>query len=189
MNLTIDRVPPDATGATTSLYRLLSDWGEGASNPFGPEGQGVAAQPGDATWIHTFFDTQTWATAGGDYAGTVSASTSFANGAETLTFGPTEPLVADVQAWVNAPGENFGWIVIGDEVATMNARRLLSRENGDPGVPALTVVFTPAPDLPEPRTVPTLGIAGYVLLFLTLFITAVAFRKFLTTSSGNADQN
>ena len=37
----------------TSLHRTLTDWGEGASDPTGPEGAGAPAQPGDATWLHT----------------------------------------------------------------------------------------------------------------------------------------
>ena len=33
------------------------DWGEGTSMASGGEGGGDAATPGDATWVHTFFDT------------------------------------------------------------------------------------------------------------------------------------
>ena len=42
------------------LQRLESDWGEGTSNAGSPGGDGTAATTGDATWNHTFFDTQTW---------------------------------------------------------------------------------------------------------------------------------
>lgn len=176
LRLTIDRVPPDATGGTAILHRLLSDWGEAGSNPFGPEGQGASAQPGDATWIHTFFDTLTWAAPGGDYTGGASALADFTNGPETIIFQSTATLVADIQSWVDAPEQNFGWIVIGDEVATMNARRLLSRENSDPGVPELGVEFTPPVNLPGPVTVPFMGVTAYFLLIVLILIGVLPYR-------------
>jgi hypothetical protein len=53
-----------------SLHALQRDWGEGASDAVGEEGAGAAAEPGDATWLHTFFDTDLWATPGGDFEAT-----------------------------------------------------------------------------------------------------------------------
>ena len=58
---------------TIELRRLLADWGEGTSRASGEEGGGTAATPGDATWVHRFFDTDTWATPGGDFLPTASA--------------------------------------------------------------------------------------------------------------------
>ena len=52
---------------TIRLYRLSQDWGEGASDAPDGEGGGTAAQPNDATWLHTFFSTDTWTTPGGDF--------------------------------------------------------------------------------------------------------------------------
>src|SRR5258706_6166982 len=57
---------------TITLHRLLSDWGEGASNS-GDFGAVVLApaQDGDATWLyHHFFSdgsSQPWTTPGGDF--------------------------------------------------------------------------------------------------------------------------
>jgi len=177
LSLTIDRVPPDAAGGTAYIHHVLVDWGEGSSDPFGPEGQGTAAQAGDATWIHTFFDTQTWTVPGGDYSEGASALADFTNGPETIFFPTGVNLVADLQSWVDNPAGNYGWIVIGDEENTMNARRLLSRENSDPGRPELTVEFTPVVVLPEPVTVPIMSPAGYILLVLLILMAASRFRK------------
>ncbi|HEY5625272.1 MAG TPA: DNRLRE domain-containing protein, partial [Dehalococcoidia bacterium] len=47
------------------LQRLLADWGEGTSNADGQEGGGASATAGDATWLHTSYDTALWGTAGG----------------------------------------------------------------------------------------------------------------------------
>src|ERR1043166_1421556 len=56
-----------------TLHRASMDWGEGSSDATGAEGQGIAATTGDATWLHTFYPTSFWATAGGDFAASSSA--------------------------------------------------------------------------------------------------------------------
>jgi glucose/arabinose dehydrogenase len=141
---TINKVPSSgATPDSATLHRILQDWGEGASNASSPEGQGIAAQPGDATWNDAFFNTDSWAEAGGDFAATASASTPFgASEPETMTFASTPTLVADVQGWVRKPATNFGWILRGDEITLQNARRMASRENLEDPVPVLTVDFS-----------------------------------------------
>ena len=45
------------SSASVSLSKALRDWGEGASDAGEPGGAGVQAETGDATWIHTFYDT------------------------------------------------------------------------------------------------------------------------------------
>lgn len=136
--------PRDAGTQTVTVHRLLKDWGEGDSdgteNPAGPnEGDGAQATSGDATWIHTFFDTQFWDSAGGDFAGDESASTAVTNGSQT--WGSTDQLVADVQAWVDDPSSNFGWILIGNEDTIATAKRFDSRTGTTP--PQLTVEYDP----------------------------------------------
>ena len=49
-----------SSAQSTSLHRLLADWGEGSSNAFGQEGRGADAATGDATWIHRFNATNLW---------------------------------------------------------------------------------------------------------------------------------
>jgi hypothetical protein len=125
--------------ANVSLHALAADWGEAASDAVGEEGAGALAQPGDATWIYTFFDDAQWTTPGGDFAATPSAVTSVGD------FGPytwTSPgLLADVAGWVAAPGTNFGWALIGDESGPGTAKRFNSREN-DSGGPRLMITYS-----------------------------------------------
>jgi hypothetical protein len=115
------------TPMNLNLHRLTSDWGEGASNPPGPQGQGWDAEPGDATWTHSFFSETTWNSPGGDFASTASAQIMDAAAVDINSFGSTVAMVSDVQGWLDDPGSNFGWILIGEE-SGWNARRLSSRE-------------------------------------------------------------
>lgn len=131
-----------------SLHRASADWGEGASDAPGPEGGGDPAQPGDATWLHTFFDTDFWATPGGDFAPAASATT-MVDQEGVYTWGTTAGMAADVSAWVNAPSQNFGWVVTGGEAAARGqgggtAKRFDTREIGNEGLvmPQLDIVYT-----------------------------------------------
>lgn len=133
----------DLAGAhDISLHRASSDWGEGASVAPGEEGAGGTAAQGDATWIHTFFNTSQWGTAGGDFVAQPSATVSVDN-VGAYTWGSTEALVADVQAWLDNPEQNFGWILIGNEEARLSAKRFDSRENSvAANRPVLEVQYT-----------------------------------------------
>ena len=163
LQLTIDKVPGGSTGGISTLHRLLGDWGEGTSNAPGPEGQGTGAASGDATWVHTFFATNTWNAAGGDFIATASQSANFSASPQTLTFLSSTQLLADVSAWVNDPAANFGWILLGDEPAVQNARRLLSREHADSlNRPRLMVDYTAVEIVVVP--VPATGLVGLLLL-------------------------
>jgi hypothetical protein len=126
------------------LYRTTRFWKEGTS--VGEGGPGVKAQPGDPTWIYSVFDTTRWSRPGGEY---VEESSAKAEGSDDVyTWNSTPKLVADVQAWVNSPKTNFGWILIGDESegAGGTAKVFFSRESkvktAQP--PQLTVAFRPA---------------------------------------------
>jgi glucose/arabinose dehydrogenase len=145
VNFTINQVPnPPGPGGIAYLHRLTSDWGEGGSNAFGGEGQGITAQTGDASWQHRFYDTELWDSPGGDFLEPESASEPYGNGLQALTFGSTPELVRDVQDWVRNPHRNFGWILLGDEGgAGGTARRISSRENNeDLPIPQLTVNYS-----------------------------------------------
>ena len=136
-------------GQTNSLYRVMSDWGEGDS--LGGGGQGVPAEPGDATWTQRFFDDTPWSTPGGDFVPTPSASLFIPAVNNRLQTWPSTPeLVADVQSWVDAPFCNFGWIIRGDEVGNRTAARFTSRDDQFflENHPLLTIDYTaPAPRL------------------------------------------
>ena len=112
---------------TIRLLRLQSDWGEGSSDADGPEGLGIQAEAGDATWVHTFFNNMTWTTPGGDFENNHSAQIDVGPvGAYTIE--STSDTVADVQGWLDNPNGNFGWILIAGEETT-SARRFNSREH------------------------------------------------------------
>lgn len=129
------------TGASNlSIYRLISDWGEGISDAADPGGRGAAAATNDATWKHKFFSTQNWSALGGDYISFPSA-TSSVGGTGSYEWSDTL-LWANVVSWVANPASNFGWIIIGNETG-QSAKRFDSRENAvAPNRPKLTVEYT-----------------------------------------------
>jgi hypothetical protein len=48
----------------------------------------------------------------------------------------------DIQEWLANPDQNFGWILIGNETAIFNARRLHSSEAPDLALrPSLAIQF------------------------------------------------
>jgi spore coat protein A len=134
------------TSFSTNLHELTSDWGEGTSNTgHSQQGRGDTPAPGDATWHHTFYDTQFWTTPGGDYDATASATTGV-GGVGDYFWGSTAGMVADVQDWLDNPSQNFGWILIGDETQNATSKQFATRENTDMGGiyrPELSVDFTP----------------------------------------------
>jgi hypothetical protein len=144
----------DATSRATSVHRLLSDWGEGASDAPDAEGQGTLAAPGDATWLHTFFSSALWATPGGDFDPAVRAVTGVA-GPGVYTWSSPD-LAADVQSWLDNPATNFGWLLRGNETVNNSAKRFDSLQNPNLDArPTLIVEYTP---------VPAPGVAALLLL-------------------------
>jgi hypothetical protein len=126
-----------------ALHRVTADWGEGASvSSVQGGGGGAPSQPGDATWIHTFYPSQFWTNAGGDFVAAPSF-TGLSGAIGTILLGSSPGMVADVQAWLAAPANNFGWIVLGDESNANTGKRYASRENPNPAiVPMLIVAYT-----------------------------------------------
>jgi len=124
-----------------SIHRLTNDWGEGTSVANlggGGGGAGGPATAGDATWLHTFFDTALWESPGGDFVVEASASTEVAGNGDYIW--QSEGMVADVQAWIDNPQSNFGWLLRGNENVTSSAKRFGSRESDSP--PVLQVEYT-----------------------------------------------
>jgi hypothetical protein len=139
----------NSTPEDTGLHLLNSDWGESGSNASGNEGGGAAAEIGDATWQHTFYDNSFWSTPGGDFAAGASASIPVTdNTAGEHVWGSTAGMVADVQQWLDQPASNFGWIIIGNESRSATSKRFDSREILDGKAPGLEVMFTLAPPPP-----------------------------------------
>lgn len=147
-----------AAGADNiAVHRLLSNWGEGASNAGDPGGAGAASMAGDATWVHTFFNASTWNEPGGDYSAGAS-SVRFVGGVGNYEFGDA-PMATDVAGWLGNPSSNFGWIIRGNEETLNSAKRFDSREHPIEGNrPVLTVTYS----VPEP------GAAALVMTGLAL---------------------
>ncbi len=126
---------------TVSLHRVTADWGAAGSDAAGAEGGGAAPETGDATWIHTFFDTDQWTNPGGDFvagasAGTQVQTTGFYTWASTT-------MRADVRGWQADAASNFGWILIGDETAETTAKRFDSVDiDNAANRPQLTIFYT-----------------------------------------------
>ncbi len=127
-----------------ALHRLIPDWGEGSSIAIG--GTGALPTPGDATWTNTFFPDQLWAVPGGDFSATASSSQIVGVLLGDYTWGTTPQLVADVQAMLDDPASDFGWILVGDEVTPHSAKKFGSKDGVNASFyPTLTIEFDPCP--------------------------------------------
>ena len=138
-----------------ALHRVRTDWGEGTSDAPGNEGAGATAATGDATWLHAFFDTDLWQTPGGDFD-SIASATVLVGGEDAYTWGSTPAMTADVQAWIDAPEENFGWILIGDETSIITTKRFESRENPDSTARPVLRLFYSMPTAVEVEGAPAL---------------------------------
>src|SRR5262249_52882196 len=110
----------------------------------------------DATWVYRFYNTTaTWDHPGGDFGTTASASTSVGS-VGFYTWGSTTRMVADVQGWLDTPGGNFGWLVLGNETSQGSAKKFDSRESTTvANRPALTIDYT------SPARASTLVLSGF----------------------------
>lgn len=143
LQLTVNQAGPPAVDQDVyRLHRLNKDWGEGSVVAPEPGGFGEAAQAGNATWIDNFFQQSQWDSPGGDFVAESSSQTATSrNRGDTVTFS-SERMAQDVQAWLDNPNTNFGWILIGEEEGTRNARRFVSSEGEESQRPQLTIEFT-----------------------------------------------
>ncbi len=156
-----------------SVHRVLSPWGEAGSNG-GDAGVGAPAQPGDATWSHRFWPTQTWAQRGGDFVPTPSTGLQVGFGPAAYIWPSTAQTVADVQRWVDQPATNHGWILIGDDTGLQNAKRFGSRSNTAADArPMLVVSYDKAP-APQDVDIP---LPGWALALLGTGLAAALLRR------------
>jgi len=149
--LSLNASTPTPRTGTVTLHPVLAPWGEGLSVGGGMgEALGAAPTPGDATWIHTHFDTAFWTNPGGDFNPQPSASLAVTgNGPQGIA--STLEMVADVQGWVDDPASNNGWLILQENEAMSQAMRFDSRDNVNPAVrPLLTIDFALPPMLISP---------------------------------------
>jgi hypothetical protein len=136
-----------------SLHKALNAWGESASDAGEPGGMGSPAQDDDATWLHTFYNSVFWTTPGGDFSANASATTGVSTTNMAYTWAGSG-LIADVQGWISNPVNNFGWVIIGEEVDPGHAQRFNTRENTT-SPPQLTVTYVVGTPSPSPTTTGT----------------------------------
>lgn len=147
LQLNVTKLGPAALGTNFTVHRLTESWGEGTSANY-TGGYGATPTAGDATWMHRFHNTQTWTTLGGTFTATASATTVLAG--SFLTWNSPQ-LNADVQAWVDTPASNVGWVIRGTENVEQSACQFSSRELG--GVPpALQITYDSFPALTRRET-------------------------------------
>jgi hypothetical protein len=115
-----------------SLYRVLSDWGEGVDPGTGNQsfsfgGSGALPVAGDATWNYRFYNTATWSNPGGDFATTPAATTTMSFEAAYTWL--SNDVAVDVQNFLDKPAQNFGWMLKGSETTAKSAKKIESRES------------------------------------------------------------
>jgi hypothetical protein len=158
-SLTLFASSPNVHATGFDLHKVTADWGEGASNsgvrPSGGGGSGATPEDGDATWDHRFFPSTFWDNQGGDFSASVTAATDVS--VPDFYTWQSPDLAADIQAWLDNPGSNFGWVIRGEEAVLGSAKRFFSRENPDAAKrPMLTITYKgPPPPTPTPSPTPT----------------------------------
>ena len=144
LHLNLTNVPASPTPTTIGLYRVSHSWGEGASSS--STGSGASAQAGDVTWLVRFYPDSAWASAGGDFDGTVHGSGPVNTSMGAYDIPSTPQLVQDVQYWLDhASAANYGWMLRADESpgVTTTVRGIATREDATL-YPVLEVAYTPS---------------------------------------------
>ena len=140
VTLTLEIGGAPATGpaqTSQSLHPLLKDWNEGSVSA---GSRGGASNPGDMTWRSNKAGQEDWVTPGGDFGPASAAATVGQSGKVGWA---SVPMAADVQAWIDNPSANFGWMLVGDESGTLRtARRFNSSEDlSSSRRPALSILL------------------------------------------------
>lgn len=135
--------PADKVG----LHRLLTDWGEGTKSE---ESHGAEATAGEANWAWRRLGTASWSTPGAIApSDMVQAESGWVNWKQpgSYTFVTLPAMVADVQRWLDSPGQNQGWLLKSQTESTQGAaKRMVSREGPAEQRPQLVIGYSlPAP--------------------------------------------
>jgi hypothetical protein len=143
LRLTVDRSGGNQGDSAFTLHRLLALWGEGTV--VGPiaGGFGGDADLGDATWSANFFGSSAWDTAGGDFVLSASAEALAGQSSDIVEWTSAE-LAADVQAWIDDPASNFGWLIkSGQEGSQQVVKRFHSTEASSNRPQLIVVIDVP----------------------------------------------
>jgi len=123
-----------------NLHPIQKDWDEGTVSGIQ---RGGASDPGDMTWADNMSGSSSWTNLGGDF-GPSSAQTFVGDAGNTIHFS-SAAMASEVQGWIDAPANNFGWMMLGNEASLKTAKRFHSSEATlQANRPILTVVFESA---------------------------------------------
>lgn len=145
------------------LHRMFVGWGDGT----GSGNMGSSAEPGEATWNSRFHGATPWGEPGGlagtDYAVGLSSS-QFVSAAGEYDFAG---LAADVQAMLDDPTSNFGWMLVSALEGTAHtARQFESSETvNDAPQPRLEIEYSA---VPEPAALSLAAVGGLLAGAATL---------------------
>lgn len=142
--------------------------------------KGWAPPAADATWLFTFYNTTVWPVPGGSFA-TLPSGAQTVGGLGFYGFGPSPAMTADVQSWVDSPGTNHGWLILGNEGSPGTSKRFDASEHPTPSRrPRLVVDFTPPGGGPAPvLAIPTAS--EWSRLLLIVLLAGGAIRKLAQT--------
>jgi len=141
---------------TIGLHRASATWGNGTTlqrippdDTMSGMGQGSAALAGDVTWNARFYSTTTptlWSSPGGDFDASARALAAIGATLGVRYSWPSTPaLVNDVQAWLDDPESNSGWMLkVVDETLPITLRGFYSGDVATSSLrPQLLVTFDP----------------------------------------------
>ena len=135
-------LPLNPVNSDFGVHRLLEDWDES-----------------NVTWNSRLAGVA-WSAPGA--SGTADSvpnpsATVFVTGLGNYTFSATANLISDVQAWLDDPTINFGWLLLSEEGGPYTARHFATREDIMGNAPVLTIDFSlPPPSIltqPKSQTV------------------------------------
>lgn len=164
------------------LHRTLVSWKEGT----GAGNAGTPANADETTWNNRFHPSTPWTMPGAgmssDFSETVSDSLLITN-LGNYTFTSNTNLVSDVQAWLQNPTENFGWIMIGEsEDTAFTAKRFGSREDTN-NWPSLVVQYS----LPVAPKIGSIGLVGDQIQFSFLAVAGQPYTVQFCSSLASAN--
>lgn len=130
LEMTVDMTGGNFGDIEYGLYSVSKEWGEGDAFQEGDTGgQGTEAADGDATWTSNHHNVEMWDMAGGDFAENPSAL-ALAGQVDDLVIWGSQDMVDDVQAWIDNPQANFGWIIVSSiEATSQRVKRFYSSES------------------------------------------------------------
>jgi len=157
VSLDIDALRVNRGGGDFRLYRVNRGWGEG--NKSG--NRGAAATSGEATWADARYPNLDWVNSaqGGSWFAPILDQASI-NSTGVATFDSSTAFVSSLQAMLDNPSENWGFLIRGID-NNVGAVRFGTREGGSAA--RLNVDFTRA--VPEPGSMSLLLAAGVGLIF------------------------